>query len=105
MEKTGMDLLMAYPRRHPDTAFRQVGDEGGLVVLPGRAEVKVLNPVGIAVFSLLDGSRDVDTLAATIAGEFEIGLDQAREDVIAFLTELQREGMLADAAAPNERTS
>jgi len=100
-----MDLLMAYPRRHPDTAFRQVGDEGGLVVLPGRAEVKVLNPVGIAVFSLLDGSRDVDTLAATIAGEFEIGLDQAREDVIAFLTELQREGMLADAAAPNERTS
>ena len=100
-----MDLLMAYPRRHPDTAFRQVGDEGGLVVLPGRAEVKVLNPVGIAVFSLLDGSRDVDTLAATIAGEFEIGLAQAREDVIAFLTELQREGMLADAAAPNERTS
>ena len=100
-----MDLLMAYPRRHPDTAFRQVGDEGGLVVLPGRAEVKVLNPVGIAVFSLLDGSRDVDTLAATIAGEFEIDLAQAREDVIAFLTELQREGMLADAAAPNERTS
>jgi len=100
-----MDLLMAYPRRHPDTAFRQVGDEGGLVVLPGRAEVKVLNPVGIAVFALLDGSRDVDTLAATIAGEFEIELAQAREDVIEFLTELQREGMLADAAAPNERTS
>ena len=100
-----MDLLMAYPRRHPDTAFRQVGDEGGLVVLPGRAEVKVLNPVGIAVFALLDGSRDVDTLAATIAGEFEIELAQAREDVVEFLTELQREGMLADAAAPNERTS
>jgi len=100
-----MDLLMDYPRRHPDTAFRQVGDEGGLVVLPGKAEVKVLNPVGIAVFALLDGSRDVDALAATIAGEFEIDLAQAREDVIAFLTELQREGMLADAAAPNERTS
>jgi len=100
-----MELLMGYPRRHPDTAFRQVGDEGGLVVLSGRAEVKVLNPVGIAVFSLLDGSRDVDTLAATIAGEFEIELSQARQDVVEFLTELQREGMLADAAAPVERTS
>ena len=96
---------MAYPRRHPDTAFRQIGDEGGLVVLPGRAEVKVLNPVGIAVFSLLDGSRDLDTLAATIAGEFDIELAQAREDVVSFLTELQREGMLADAAVPNERPS
>lgn len=99
-----MDLLMAYPRRHPDTAFRQIGEEGGLVVLPGRSEVKVLNPVGIAIFSRLDGSRDVDALAATIAGEFEIDLTQAREDVIAFLTELQREGMLAKAVAPDERT-
>jgi hypothetical protein len=100
-----MDLVMTYPRRHPDTAFRQIGDEGGLVVLPGRAEVKVLNPVGIAVFSLLDGSRDLDTLAAAIAGEFDIEIAQAREDVVAFLTELQREGMLADAATPNERPS
>ncbi len=100
-----MDLLMAYPRRHPDTAFRQVGDEGGLVVLPGRSEVKVLNPVGIAVFSRLDGTRDVEALAAAVADEFEIELFQAREDVIAFLSELQREGMLADAVAPDERTS
>jgi hypothetical protein len=100
-----MDLVMAYPRRHPDTAFRQIGDEGGLVVLPGKAEVKVLNPVGIAVFALLDGSRDLDALAAAIAGEFDIELDRARADVMAFLAELQRAGMLADAAAPNERSS
>jgi hypothetical protein len=99
MENSGMSAVMAYPRRHPDTAFRQIGDEGGLVVLPGRAEVKVLNPVGIAVFSLLDGSRDLDALAATVAGEFEIEIDQARKDVVAFLAELQREGMLADPAA------
>jgi hypothetical protein len=103
MENSGMGDGMAYPRRHPDTAFRQIGDEGGLVVLPGRAEVKVLNPVGIAVFSKLDGSRDLDALATMIAGEFEIGFDQAREDVVTFLEELQREGMLADpAAAPVE---
>lgn len=101
-----MDLLMDHPRRHPDTSFRQIGDEGGLVVLPGKAEVKVLNPVGIAVFSLLDGSRDVESLAAAVAGEFDIELDQAREDVVTFLMELQREGMLADQpATPNERSS
>jgi hypothetical protein len=101
-----MNLATAHPRRHPDTAFRQIGDEGGLVVLPGRAEVKVLNPVGIAVFSLLDGSRDLDTLAATIAEEFEIELAAAREDVATFLTELQREGMLADAlTGSNEGSS
>jgi len=101
-----MGLLIAYPRRHPDTAFRQIGDEGGLVVLPGRAEVKVLNPVGIAVFSLLDGSRDIDALASAVVEEFDIEPAQARNDVVAFLTELQREGMLDDASnTPNERSS
>jgi hypothetical protein len=100
-----MDLLTAHPRRHPDTAFRQIGQEGGLVVLPGRAEVKVLNPVGIAVFSRLDGTRDIDALAAMVAEEFEIDVAQAREDVVGFLNELQREGMLADAASSDERTA
>ena len=87
---------MSHPRRHPDTAFRKVGDEGGLVVLPGRAEVKVLNPVGIAVFSRLDGSRDLSALAAEVAEEFDIEFDQARMDVADFLAELERAGMLAE---------
>ncbi len=100
-----MNLLRSYPRRHPDTAFRQVGDEGGLVVLPGKAEVKVLNPVGIAVFSRLDGTRDVDALAAAVADEFEIGISEAREDVLAFLDELQGAGMLAEEETPDERTA
>jgi hypothetical protein len=91
-----MEALMSLPRRHPDTAFRKVGDEGGLVVLPGRAEVKVLNPVGITVFSLLDGSRDVDALAARVAEEFDIQTEQARKDVAEFLLELEREGLLAE---------
>jgi hypothetical protein len=100
-----MDLLKDHPRRHPDTAFRQIGEEGGLVVLPGKAEVKVLNPVAIAVFSRLDGTMGVDALAAMIAGEFEIDVAQAREDVVGFLTELQREGMLAEAGSSEERTA
>jgi len=89
------DAVFTHPRRHPDTAFRQIGDEGGLVVLPGRSEVKVLNPVGIAVFSQLDGSKDVDTLAASVAAEFETDLESAREDVVAFLESLRENGMLA----------
>jgi hypothetical protein len=89
------DVASSHPRRHPDSAFRKIGDEGGLVVLPGRAEVKVLNPVGVAVFALLDGSRDVDELAAAVAGEFEIDAEAARRDVLDFLEQLRENGMLA----------
>ena len=84
------------PRRNPDTAFRKIGESGGMVVLPTRSEVKVLNPVGIVVFSLLDGTRDIDALAARVAEEFDITVDQAKRDVLEFLRDLQRDGMLAD---------
>jgi hypothetical protein len=88
----------APPKRHPDSAFRKIGEEGGLVVLPGTAEVKVLNPSGIIVFSMLDGTHDIDEIAARVAEEFEIDLPAARADVVSFLDELSRAGMLAEPA-------
>ena len=87
-----------YPRRDPKASFRQMGDEGGLVVLPNRNEVKVLNPVGIKIFSMLDGAHSEGQIAEAVAEEFEIGLEQARGDVDLFLGELRRNGMLVDAA-------
>ena len=87
--------LDARPRRHPDSAFRPIADEGGLVVLPGRAEVKVLNPVGIRIFGLLDGAHSVGEIADVIAAEYEVAEADAREDVRAFLEQLEAHGMLA----------
>lgn len=82
------------PQRNPETAFRQIGDEGGLVVVPGRAEVKVLNPVGIAIFRLLDGRHTVAEIARAVASEFDVTEERALADVGAFLDELDRNGML-----------
>ena len=83
------------PRRHPDSSFRPIEDEGGLVVLPGRAEVKVLNPTAIRVYSLLDGEHTPEQIARAIAEEFEVGEEQALRDVVAFIDELSRHDMLA----------
>ncbi len=82
------------PRRHPDCAFRSVGDEGGLVVIPGRAVVQVLNPVGAQVYSLLDGSRTVEEIVAAVTAEFDVSEEQAAQDVRLFLGELAANGML-----------
>lgn len=82
-------------RRHPDTAFRSVSDEGGLVVLPSRSEVKVLNPVGSKVYSMLDGTHTLDEIVAAVLAEFTVEEAEARRDVQAFLDELAQEGMLA----------
>jgi hypothetical protein len=87
--------LEARPRRHPDSAFRPIAEEGGLVVLPGRAEVKVLNPVAIRIFGLLDGTHSVEEIAGLIAAEYEVAEGEAQEDVRAFVGELEAHGMLA----------
>lgn len=84
------------PRRHPDSSYRAIGDEGGLVVLPGRAEVKVLNPVGVKVFGLLDGSRTLEEIAGEVVQEFEVGEEAALRDIREFLGELDAHQMLAD---------
>jgi hypothetical protein len=68
------------------------------VVLPGRAEVKVLNPVGIRIFGLLDGAHSVSEIADVIAAEYEVGEAEAREDVRAFVEQLEAHGMLAEEA-------
>ena len=84
-----------HPRRNPDTSFRRIGDEGGLVVLPGRAEVKVLNPAAIQIFSMLDGQHTAEEIATAVANEFEVSYDEALADLKAFLAELAEHGMLA----------
>jgi len=85
-----------FARRHPDCAFRAVADEGGLVVLPGRAEIKVLNPAGIKIFSLLDGAHSAEAIARAVVDEFDVSESQALEDVRAFVAELAAAGMLAE---------
>src|SRR5262245_16413179 len=85
-----------YPRRNPHSAFRPVKDEGGLVVLPDRSEVKVLNPVGSKIYSMLDGQHSQDEIVRTLMDEFEVSEEQARSDLRGFLDELSSAGMLAE---------
>ena len=88
------------PRRHPLTAYKEIGDEGGLVVLSGRAEVKVLNPVGSTVYGLLAGEHTIDEIVDAVVAEFEVPAEQARRDVNDFIAELADHGMLDPAPVP-----
>ena len=91
-----MAPLIDYPKRHPDSSFRPIGDEGGLVVLPGKAEVKVLNPAAIIIFSLMDGTHSLDQIVERVTGEFEVSRETAKADLNTFIDELASQGMLAD---------
>ncbi len=82
------------PRRESSTAFRSVADEGCLVVVPSRATVEVLNPVGGKIYSMLDGTHTEDEIVRGVMEEFEVGEEQARRDFREFLSELRAKGMV-----------
>ena len=90
------------PRRHNDSSFREIADEGGLVVLPGLAEVKVLNPAGIKIFSMLDGQHTRAEIARAVCDEFDVSEERALRDVNTFVDELARHGMLVESEAVGE---
>jgi hypothetical protein len=79
-----------------DAAFRRYEGQA-VVVLPHGAEIKVLNPAGSLIFELLDGRHTVEDLVSAIRAEYEVDEGQARQDLTAFLDELEAGGMLSPA--------
>jgi len=77
-----------------DAAYR-IYDGKATIVLPGRAEVKVLNPTGSLVWDQIDGNRPLDQIVDAIVEEFDISRQQAEQDLLAFIAELQSNGMVS----------
>ena len=85
--------LKSYPTPHPQVAAQIVDDEA-VIVLADAGEVNVLNPVGTRVWELSDGSHTIQQIVEEIADEFEVNLEQAREDVVEFLETLVQNKMV-----------
>jgi hypothetical protein len=93
------------PKRHSGHAYRSIGDEGGLVVVPNQSKVQVLNPVGIKVYGMLDGTHTRDEIVRAVMDEFDVEEQTARTDVDAFLDQLDKEGMLASGDSGGDSNS
>ncbi len=70
--------------------------DGEVVLLdPSTGALHVLNHVAAAVWSELDGAREVDAIVADLSTTTGADLARVREDVIEYLDELGRRGLLA----------
>ena len=87
-----MDLL-AVPKRSPNSAYR-IYDGQATIVLPDRAEVKVVNEIGSLVWDKMDGARTVAQLIEAVVAEYEVEPEKARRDVLEFIESLREHGMV-----------
>jgi hypothetical protein len=85
--------LTDIPVPHPQVAARTV-DGSAVIVLADTGEVTVLNPVGTRVWELVDGLRSVGDIARMIEAEYEVGWEQAQQDVYDFVKTLAEAGAI-----------
>ena len=88
-----MITLDSIPSAAPDIVSRQLDGEAVLVI-PGKAQVKVINPTGAAIWSLLDGRRSVNEIALVLCDEFDVEPEQAKLDTLDFIADLAARGIL-----------
>ena len=79
--------------KSPDAASRTY-DGQATIVLPSRAEVKVLNEVGSRVWDAIDGRRTLGEILESIVSDYDIPRAQLEQDVVAFVGDLRQHGMV-----------
>ncbi len=81
------------PELHPDTVWR-VLDDGAIIVTPRAGNVRVLNRVGTSIWQLIDGKTTLAEIELALVDTFDTTLEQARQDLAAFMDELERREMI-----------
>lgn len=72
----------------------RIVDEEAVLVLPEQGQVKVLNPVGARIWTMIDGVHSIREIAALIGQEYEVDLQQAEADTLQFIGDLEQRKVL-----------
>ena len=83
--------------RNNDIAWRVIDGEA-LVVSPKDSLIYPLNDVGARIWELLDGKRTVSDIASVICGEFEGDGKAIQDDVMDFIENLSKAGLVNGAS-------
>jgi SynChlorMet cassette protein ScmD len=94
---TGEIVAMAdsiQPIASPVVVLREEFDDWAVLYNPDNATAVGVNPVGVAVWKLLDGSHTVAQIAESVAAQFEGAPEATGEHVGEFVADLIRRGFV-----------
>jgi Coenzyme PQQ synthesis protein D (PqqD) len=82
-------------RRSPQVAARELSAEEGAVLLHlETAQYHGINPVGLAIWELLDGDRTVTDVVAAVRAQVQDPPPQLEDDVLEFLNDVLERGLV-----------
>lgn len=86
-------MTNSIPAHSPNLIWRIMND-GAVLVSPEIGKVRVLNEMGAAIWQLIDGQKSVDGIATLLVNQYEVSMEQVRNDLTAFTADLTERGLL-----------
>ncbi len=82
------------PIANPIVVLREEFDDWAVLFNPDTAYAAGTNPVGVAVWKLLDGRRSIEDIVARIKSSFEDTPEAAGKEIAAFVDNLAANGFV-----------
>ncbi len=82
------------PLINPVVVLREEFDDWAVLFNPDTAEAVGINPVGIAVWKLMDGRQTVEQIVSKIQDRFSKVPGTAPEEISRFMADLQKRGFI-----------
>jgi SynChlorMet cassette protein ScmD len=89
-----IELNKDKPIANPIAVLREEFDDWGVLFNPDTADAVGINPVGIAIWKLLDGEHDIGQIQDLIQEQFEGVPEAAGEEISAFINDLEERGFV-----------
>lgn len=93
------EIELGLYRRSSAVVSRQISGETLVVPIRGKvgdlASIYSFNEAGSALWAALEQPRSLGDLVAVLCQSFEVGLDDARQDAVAFVREMHAAGLLS----------
>jgi len=99
---------LSYIPRFAAGLLQYTQDDLYLLLDPERPGWAVVNPTGMEIVGLCDGTRDIQTIATLLVQKYQIPEERARQDVLGYVHKLASAGLLrsdADESLEQKRTS
>jgi SynChlorMet cassette protein ScmD len=82
------------PIANPIVVLREEFDDWAVLFNPDTADAVGTNPVGVAVWKLMDGKRSLEDIVSKIRNDFEDAPDAAPDEIAAFVNTLAENGLV-----------
>ena len=82
------------PIANPVVVLREEFDDWAVLFNPDTAEAVGINPIGVAIWKLMDGERNLEQIVAEVKDRFSDVPETALEEVTTFISKLAESGFI-----------